>query len=71
MAFDMYLGQRREKIDHHEEFSFELIEDEAMYPELSRIWEGFYRSPVISPEQANRLVHELIMLFEKIIFRKK
>jgi hypothetical protein len=65
MAFDMYLGERREKIDYHEEFIFELIEDEMMYPELSLIWRDFYGKPIISPEQSNRLIHELIMLHEK------
>jgi hypothetical protein len=65
MAFDMYLGERSEKIDHHEAFIFKLIEDQSAYPELSRIWKQFYGNPVISPEQSNRLVHELIMLLEK------
>jgi hypothetical protein len=65
MAFDMYLGERSEKIDYHEVFIFELIENQAVYPELSRIWKDFYGNPVISPERSNRLVHELIMLLEK------
>jgi hypothetical protein len=65
MAFDMYLGEKYEKIDHHEEFIFGLIEDDSMYPELSRIWIGFYTNLVISPQQSNRLIHELLMLLEK------
>lgn len=64
MAFDMYLGEKYEKIDHHEEFIFGLIEDDLMYPELSRIWIGFYTNLVISPQQSNRLIHELLMLLE-------
>ncbi len=62
MAFDMYLGDRHEKIDHHEDFIFTLIGDGDAYPELARIWTEFYSNFVIAPEQANRLVHELILL---------
>ena len=62
MAFDMYAGDRRERIESHEEFLFSLASDAPNYPELSALWENFYNSPRLSPQQANAVVHELIAL---------
>lgn len=63
MAFDMYAGERSERIDHHEEFLFSLVAaDESEYPQLMSIWERFYDGPCLAPEQAGAIVHELIEL---------
>ena len=65
MAFDLYLGDERAFIDHHEEGIFDLI-NEGSYPQLSRLWDCYYKSPPISYETANDLVHELIHLRQEI-----
>lgn len=64
MAFDMYLGlgEERTYIEHHEEGLFELINDDDQYPRLNWVWAKFYDGPVIQPNIANELVHELINL---------
>ncbi|MCW8936020.1 MAG: hypothetical protein OQK98_14995 [Gammaproteobacteria bacterium] len=71
MAFDMYLDNRREKIDYHEEGIFNLIEDNEDFPKLNYIWREFYDSPKITPETANELVHELLALNELVAKNKK
>ena len=60
MAFDMYLDDERAYIDHHEEGIFSLINEDEKCPRLNWIWQEFYDSPVIEPNVANELVHELI-----------
>ena len=67
MPFDIYLGEERVFIDHHEELMFDLINDDANYPQLNWIWKKFYDSPVIQPCIANDLVHELITLRQQVI----
>lgn len=63
MAFDMYAGDAQERIGHHEEFIFDLLEeDSSRYPELSSIWDRFYDGPRLSSQQAGAIVHELIDL---------
>ena len=62
MAFDIYLNKERTFIDHHEEELFSLIESDDDYPQLNMIWDKFYDGPVIQPNIANDLVHELIAL---------
>ena len=65
MAFDMYLGDRREKVDDHEEYIFTMAAVEpTKYPQLNSIWSRFYSSFVIDCEEANALVHELLQLHE-------
>ncbi|MEL7001794.1 MAG: hypothetical protein AAFN93_03565 [Bacteroidota bacterium] len=64
MAFDMHFQnrgvKRKEKIDHHEEFIFQLMEGDEKYPIANFIWENFYNGPQISTEKSNQLVHELL-----------
>lgn len=67
MAFDMYLGKTRAKIDHHEEAIFDFVNENDAFPELGRIWEQYYDNPRISPVAANDLVHELIDLRERLV----
>lgn len=63
MAFDMYAGDRRDQIDHHEESLFELIgTDDNQYPNLRFIWENIYEGPRIDPVVSELLVHELLHL---------
>lgn len=65
MSFDLYLGDRHETIAPHEEGLFYLITDKpSHFPELSFLWDNFYRSPKISPDSAHALIHELIELIE-------
>lgn len=66
MAFDMYLGDRREKVDAHEDYIFTMASDApTSYPQLNSIRSRFYSSFVIEHEQANNLVHELLQLHEE------
>ncbi|MBV1910608.1 MAG: hypothetical protein KUG78_15000 [Kangiellaceae bacterium] len=62
MAFDMFLGKERACIDHHEEGLFAVINDDDSYPKLNWIWQEYYDSPLIQPNDANELVHELLAL---------
>ena len=65
MAFDMYLGDRREKVEDHEEYIFTMAAAEpSRFPHLNSIWARFYSSFDIDSEQANALVHELLELHE-------
>jgi len=66
MSFDMYLESERAFIDHHEEGIFQLSINDDSYPQLNWIWDNYYKSPQVSPEIANNLVHELIQLKEKV-----
>ncbi|MBL1320522.1 MAG: hypothetical protein COA63_005600 [Methylophaga sp.] len=71
MAFDFYLGEDSTFIDHHEEGIFELINDNEQYPQLNWLWENFYDGPLIAPNIANKLVHELIELRQQLYHRKE
>ena len=63
MAFDMYAGDLRLSISHSEELILHLASQEPeKYPELTKVWEGFYDDPVIDHDRSNRIVHELIAL---------
>ena len=63
MAFDMFAGDSRDGIAHHEEFIFELAQAHpARYRELLAIFRLFHDSPRLSARQAGALVHELIDL---------
>ena len=67
MAFEMYANKYHEKIDHHEEILFHYVNDhDENYPSLYDIWENFYNGPRFSPEFANNVVHELILLLSNI-----
>jgi hypothetical protein len=66
VAFDMYLGDRREKIDENEEYIFTMASASAQeYPELLALWSRFYSSFQLSPGQASALIHELLCLLEE------
>lgn len=62
MAFDMYLDGERTFIDVHEEDLFYKINEDEGFPKLNWIWQNFYKSPKITPDVSNTLVHELILL---------
>lgn len=62
MAFDMYADQLNENIEHNEEYIFSYINELDEFPLLNWIWNQFYNSPRINPEQSNDIVHELIAL---------
>ena len=65
MAFDLHTAEISESIGNHEEFLFLLVEEQPdSYPQLSALWDAFYKSPGLSPEQAGTVVHELIDLLE-------
>ncbi len=66
MAFDMYLGKERESIEYYEEVLFSIIKEDDSYPKLNWIWEEFYNGPLILPNDANEIVHELITLRTQI-----
>ncbi len=71
MPFDIYLDEERVFIDHHEEHMFDLINEDDNYPQLNWIWEEFYNGPVIYPNIANDLVHELIALRQRVVQNKE
>ena len=58
----MYAEQMKEKFEHNEEYLFSYINELEEFPILNWIWQEFYKSPRISSEQANGIVHELIYL---------
>ena len=63
MAFDLYLDNstgpaRHAWIAPHEEAL--LSTDAQRYPQLSRLAREFYAQPVVSPEQSQALVQEII-----------
>ena len=62
VAFDMYADQLNENIEHNEEYIFSYINELDEFPLLNWIWNQFYNSPRINPEQSNDIVHELIAL---------
>ena len=62
MAFDMYIDNEREFIDHHEEEIFSLINEDDSYPMLNWLWQEYYDGPKVEPRISNDLVHELIAL---------
>ena len=66
MAFDLYLGKERAFIDIHEEVLFSLINENDQFPNLNWLWQNYYESPLISPERANDIIHELIKLLDEI-----
>lgn len=70
MAFDMFSKNYDAAIGTHEEEIFYLINEDDNFPQLNRIWENYYKSPKISVEQANELVHELIEAREKFVKQK-
>ncbi|WP_422374428.1 hypothetical protein [Roseibium sp.] len=50
-------------INHTEEYILQsAYQEPEKYPELTKLWEEFYDGPVIDPDSANRIVHELIEL---------
>lgn len=66
MGFDMSAGGRKESIHHDEEHVMVLAyADEARYPQLYALWEAFYDSPTLPPQQAGVIVYELVELLER------
>jgi hypothetical protein len=66
MAFDMYFGTRHEKIDTYEEHIFQLVlAAPERFPQLDSIGDRFYSDFSLSPEQANAVIHELLLLLEE------
>jgi len=63
MAFALLAGELRLSISHSEEYILQAAyQAPEKYPELTKIWEEFYDSPVIKHDRSNRIVHELIEL---------
>ncbi len=58
----MYLKSEMLSIEHYEEDLFLLINENSEYPKLMELWENYYRGPKINPNEANDMVHELILL---------
>ena len=70
----MYIENKRECIDHHEEeLLMQVYQDvkDPPYPELNRIWESFYDGPLIMPDVSKRVAKELIVLREEISLKKE
>ena len=66
MAFDMHADGDRQMIGLHEEFIFHLANaDEDAFPALMWLWDAYYDSPAISPQQASALMHELLELWAR------
>lgn len=64
MAFDMYLEGQHQAIRGADEYIFTLAsESTASYPVLASIWSRFYSQFSLTPEEAERLVHELLRLY--------
>jgi len=63
VALDLYAGDVHESIHSHEEFLFTLASEQSTrYPVLLGVWDSFYKSPQLHPDQSGALVHELIEL---------
>ncbi len=62
MAFDLHLGNDKSYIGHHEEGVFEKFDGNPDFPMVNWLWENYYSDPVITPEIANKLVHEFIAI---------
>jgi len=63
MALDLYAGEHREQVNLHDEQILQRAAAQAdRFPQLSAMWAAFYDAPRISSQQANELVHELVLL---------
>jgi outer membrane cobalamin receptor len=62
MSFELYCGDRRTAISPHEDFIFSFVVDDPRFPSLNELWQRYYSDPTLSPEMANALVHELLLL---------
>lgn len=58
MSFDLYCGNRQAA----KEFIFSFVVEDARFPHLNELWQNYYSDPRISPDTANELVHELLLL---------
>ena len=67
MAFDMYLENDKEFIDHQEEYIFYLVNEDNDYPKLNWLWENFYDGPRIPPEFSSEIFKELTLLRSSIL----
>ena len=66
MAFGMHADGDHQIIGLHEEFIFHLARaDEDAFPALMWLWDAYYDSPAISPQQASALMHELLELWAR------
>ena len=66
MAFDMHADGDHQIIGLHEEFIFHLARaDEDAFPTLMWLWDAYYDGPLISPQQASALMHELLELWAR------
>ena len=66
MAFDMFAGKLREKIDYDEEEILKLVNGDSDYPLLNWLWEEFYSGPRIHREQATQIARELQSLAQNL-----
>lgn len=65
MPFDMYHGELSDCIEHHEEYLLEIAaRSPDRFPQLCTLYSSFYSDPVLQPDRANGLVHELIDLID-------
>ena len=62
MSFDLYCGDRQAAIAPFEEYIFSFVAEDVRFPHLNELWQNFYSDPRISPDVANALVHELLLL---------
>ena len=66
MSFDLYCGDRQAAISPFEEFIFSFVDGDDRFPYLNELWRQYYSDPTISPDMANALVHELLLLKETL-----
>lgn len=65
MPLDLYANDQHAAIGLQDGFLFDLAQADApRFPALAALWDAFYDDPVIPPEQANALLHELIALLD-------
>jgi hypothetical protein len=63
MAFSMSLAGASEDIGGNEQYFLVMAAAQPrLYPALAAVWNQFYDSRPIAPDDANAIVHELIML---------
>jgi hypothetical protein len=63
MTFSMSLAGASEAIGGNEQYFLVMAAAQPRrYPALAAVWNQFYDSQPIGPDEANAIVHELIML---------
>ncbi len=66
MGFDLYCGDRQAAIAPFEDFIFSFVVGDDRFPSLNKLWQQYYSDPTISPDMANALVNELLLLKETL-----